>query len=86
MVRVQIQLNARSKDNVVAGQFRLYNARQAMLLHNALPLLVAQPHDPDHGQVALHKAHIDQGDMGLARGDALLPHQRAGNLNDAFQS
>ena len=70
----------------MAGQFRLHNAKQAMLPHNALPLLVAQPHGPVQGQVALHKARIDPGDMELAREDALQPHQCAGSQNDAFQS
>ena len=86
MVRVQIQLNARSKDSEVAGQFRLHNARQAMLPHNALPLPVAQPHGPVQGQAALHKARIDLGDMELAREDALQLHQYAGSPNGAFQS
>ena len=85
MVRVQIRPNVRSLGSVVAELLHQYNVRPAMRLHNVRLLLVAQPHDPAHGQVALHLAHIDQVDTGLAQGDVLQVYQCVNSLNDAFQ-
>jgi len=85
IVREQIQPNARSQGNVVAELLHQYNVKLAMLPHNVRLLPVAQPRDPVHGQVALHLAHIDQVDAGLARGDMLQAHQCVNSLNDAYQ-
>ena len=85
IVREQIQPNARSQGNVVAELLHQYNVKLAMLPHSVRLLLVAQPRDPVHGQVAFHLAHIDQVDAGLARGDMLQAHQCVNSLNDAFQ-
>ena len=85
MVREQIQHNARSLDSVAAELLHQHNVKLAMLPHIVRLLLVAQPRDPVHGQVALHLALIDQVDTGLAQGDVLRAHKCVNSLNDAFQ-
>jgi hypothetical protein len=85
MVRVQMQLNARSQDSVVAELLQQYSAKQAMLPYNERLLLVAHSRDPVRAQAALHLAYIVQVNTGLARGDALQAPLCANSPSVAFQ-